>query len=724
MSGNINQFALSVLINAVQVFALFYLAYCPGGHKAFRWWGYAFAIQLARKFLFPLEMYFPGHSEWVSVWFILPTALAIWIGTKMLLDQPVSKKPLIYLLGIFFVWSAGSHVLYMNRLLTEIPIIIVCCAIIFASAFLFLKNRPKDEMSGYSLAFFGLILSGLQLATYPWRYHFEWYPAIGYLLSTVITMLQAFAIVIVAGRREASANMALTKQIRESEAAYREMLDNLPDGVYQASIDGRILRVNSALVKVMGYDTVAEYMQAVEKFNTTDIYVQPGRREEFRDLATRLPLVENFESQIYRHRTGEVIWIAETGRAVRDERGEVRYFEGTIRDITQAKQNEEAKELGEAKLASIMEHAPFGLFLKAPDGTYLAANMTSLIGKRDQDILPNDEVQRIKMEEEKVLRTAQPVYSERSSMDGLNPKWSMIVRFPVRGLNGRIIAIGGFEIDITKQKSAELELIAARDQATTANKAKSAFLANMSHELRTPLNAVIGFAEVLSSETFGTLNERQKSYLNDIHQAGAHLLDVINDILDMSRIESGKMEINAEIVEPGELVQTCLHIVREKIIANNQQLQFSWSMDLPKLYVDRRAIKQVLINLLSNAVKFTPPNGSITVSMYHYPLGDFHIVVADSGIGIAPEALGFVMEPFRQADPSIAKRYEGSGLGLPISKRLMELHGGMLKVDSILGKGTTVTMSIPQDRVILAENDEDQEFYQQKLEESRNAATL
>jgi len=258
--------------------------------------------------------------------------------------------------------------------------------------------------------------------------------------------------------------------------------------------------------------------------------------------------------------------------------------------------------------------------------------------------------------------------------------------------------------DITLRKQKEAELLSAKSQAEMANRAKSEFLANMSHELRTPLNAIIGFSEILDSEFFGQLNDRQKACAKDIHDSGKHLLDIVNAVLDMSKIEAGRYELNEEPLDPYEAVAQCLMMVRDRAVGASVALtnRMPEAPRLPQVNVDRRAFKQVVLNLLSNAVKFTPEGGSVTVSGRMAENGSLAISVADTGIGIAPEFMAHLFEPFRQADNSSSRRYEGTGLGLSISKNFMELHGGDLTCESSFGAGTTMTLRLPADRIIMA----------------------
>jgi signal transduction histidine kinase len=231
-------------------------------------------------------------------------------------------------------------------------------------------------------------------------------------------------------------------------------------------------------------------------------------------------------------------------------------------------------------------------------------------------------------------------------------------------------------------------------QLEIANKHKSEFLANMSHELRTPLNAIIGFSEVLLERLFGELNAKQDDYLKDIHSSGRHLLSLINDILDLSKIEAGRMELDTSSFDVGTAIANALTLVRER--AQNHGIALSQQIDaaLGSIVADERKFKQILLNLLSNAVKFTPDGGRIDVVADRVD-GMAQIAVRDTGIGIAPEDQAAVFEEFRQVGADYTRKQEGTGLGLALTRRFVELHGGRLRVDSVPGQGSTFTFTIP-----------------------------
>jgi two-component system cell cycle sensor histidine kinase PleC len=222
----------------------------------------------------------------------------------------------------------------------------------------------------------------------------------------------------------------------------------------------------------------------------------------------------------------------------------------------------------------------------------------------------------------------------------------------------------------------------------------------MSHELRTPLNAIIGFSELIHARKTGLITEEYVEWAGDILASGRHLLELINDVLELSRIEAGRYDIADDSVDLGALVRAALTMVRGQAEKSQVRIDCAIAARAAVLRADRRAIKQVVLNLLTNAVKFTSAGGVVSIHVEASPSGDVSLVVADTGIGIDPEALPRLCQPFMQADASTSRRYGGSGLGLAISSRLVDLHDGALTISSTLGVGTTVRVTFPSGRVL------------------------
>lgn len=271
---------------------------------------------------------------------------------------------------------------------------------------------------------------------------------------------------------------------------------------------------------------------------------------------------------------------------------------------------------------------------------------------------------------------------------------------------GTLLAVLDRCFDLVKlqnERAAAYEALRlAKEEAEAASKAKSGFLATMSHELRTPLNAIIGFSEMMLREVLGALgNEQYRTYVADIHASGSHLLQIINDILDLSKAESGKLELYEDVFDLREMIRAVGQLTSTRVREAGLSVATHLPADLPLLSADERKTKQVLLNLVTNAAKFTPTGGHIEI------VGEFDrrtgltLSVIDTGIGIADADIDRVLEPFVQVDSSLSRQHQGTGLGLPLVKAIMELHGGSLALESTVGVGTKVTITFPPERAIV-----------------------
>ncbi len=383
----------------------------------------------------------------------------------------------------------------------------------------------------------------------------------------------------------------------------------------------------------------------------------------------------------------------------------------TATDITETKTIERAEREIRDRLRAVIDHLPAGLVLKDKAGGYMLANHQFLelyglqdcnvIGSNARDHFPENEGEVINGQDSTVLRTGVPMEAEMdvTRQDG-EKVFCMITRFPVLDSAGNAIGIGGIHMNISEIKEKEQQLRVARDEAERANHAKSAFLANMSHELRTPLNAIIGFSEIMEQGLFGALgNPQYTEYAEDIRRSASHLLSIISDILDLSKIEAGHMELHEEMFDIASVVEACQPIVKESAVNAGLTLRTVLPEGLPRLYADKRSTRQILLNLLSNAIKFTPSGGAVLVEARLEPDGDLALIIRDTGIGMSADDIEVVLRPFGQVESAHTRSHDGTGLGLPITKSLAEMHGGSMTIESGIGDGTEITVRFPAARV-------------------------
>jgi PAS domain S-box-containing protein len=366
---------------------------------------------------------------------------------------------------------------------------------------------------------------------------------------------------------------------------------------------------------------------------------------------------------------------------------------------------------GEASYRAFFDHAVEGIFRTTPEGHYLAVNqaLADIYGYPTPEVLISGltdisaqlYVDSKRREEFRTLMQANDVVthfvSEIYHRSGRRIWISENAR-AVRDWSGTLLCYEGTVEDVTEKFEQERTLRAALRQAEIANKMKAAFLGAMSHELKTPLNAVLGFSEIIRDEVLGPIgHEGYREYAGDIHTSGARLLAVINDVLDVSRLEGGLLTIEARSESVLDVAESAIKLARG-LTQDKRVIAIDVPADVPLLYVDPRRLAQALGNLMANALKFTPQGGQVRFIARRQADGGVHLMVEDSGIGMAQETIAAALEPFRQLDGSLARRFEGAGLGLSISKALAELHGGQLNVRSAVGEGTTVTIALPAAR--------------------------
>lgn len=366
----------------------------------------------------------------------------------------------------------------------------------------------------------------------------------------------------------------------------------------------------------------------------------------------------------------------------------------------------------EKKYLKIFENAGIGVAQITPQGEWLNTNptMAMILGYESvQELLlaqPDQAGQlfvdhsRRELFFDNLQHTLYRDFEAELLNKAQTPLWVNLSGNAVRDGNGQIKYFECALYEITERRNAELALVQAKEQADFANRSKSEFLANMSHELRTPLNAIIGFSEIIRDQLFGPVGQEQYlEYAKDIYDSGELLLSLINDILDMSKIEAGKRALAESMIDIERVVQSVVRLIASRAKSGKIKLNIKITPELPVLRGEERAIKQILTNLMTNAIKFTPENGTVSLDAYMDDFGRMAIVIEDTGIGIAAEDIATALAPFGQIESALSRKHQGTGLGLPLTKALTELHDGTFGLQSELGKGTIVTLLFPAARI-------------------------
>ncbi len=513
--------------------------------------------------------------------------------------------------------------------------------------------------------------------------------------------------------------------LRESEERFRLIAESAKDVIWLLDRNAKLLYISPSVEKLRGY-TPEELMDTpFDKILMPDSYKElMGVFETFfrhfrKGVIPDVPRIFEVQQPC---KDGSTVWTEMHITPVLDEEGNFRFFLGISRNIDERKRNEQELEKQRKLLDSIFNLAPIPLILEDSNRNIenvnnscmevTRKNKEHMIGQKAGKVFSCINVHRgnvcgtseecnkciFKNAAEETLRRGKGISKREGKTTIVLPNGSEVSRnvlvstsYIDTGEEPKVI----FGVnDITDLKKFEHSIIESRIQAEEANRAKSEFLANMSHELQTPLNAIMGYSEILQDSHFGHLNEKQKKFAEHINTSGRHLLELINSILDISKVESGKMELHLHDFRVIDTIRNVKNVIVPLARKKDIELKFSVEPESLSLHADEIKFKQILYNLLSNAVKFTPDNGLVEVKV-HKESDMAEISVTDTGIGISAEDQEKLFTPFHQIDSSMSRKYQGTGLGLALVKRFVELHGGNITVESEPGIGSTFIFTIP-----------------------------
>lgn len=505
-------------------------------------------------------------------------------------------------------------------------------------------------------------------------------------------------------RKDNSEREAAEKALRGSEEKFRAVVNNSPTKIHIKDLEGRYILVNREAEELFGVtDEDARGKTSNEIFNEAQAQafqehdravLESGEAIEEEEEFTREDGVHTFLTVKFPIRDGnnEIVGIGAIGT-----------------DITKRKQAEQLNQrLGRILDSSFNEIFMFNAetfrFIQVNQGarSNLGYTWQELSRMTPWDLKPD-------FDEESFRAKLEPLLSGEKEMLVFETRhrrksgsfYPVEVRLQLSRTETPAVFFAVIA-DITERTLAVKAIKASMEEAEVANQAKTEFLANMSHELRTPLNAVLGFSEVIESESFGPIhNAKYREYAKNINESGLHLLALINDLLDVSKVEAGELELDEEKINLCEVFQASATLLEDRAKTGEVDVELATPPDCPTLYADNRKIKQILVNLLSNAIKFTPAGGRVTMTAHVDPASGLVIEITDTGIGIAPDDIQKALSPFGQIDSKLVSKYEGTGLGLPLTKSLVELHGGTLSLQSEIGAGTTVVVRFPVERIDL-----------------------
>ncbi|WP_271254639.1 PAS domain S-box protein [Pseudanabaena sp. Chao 1811] len=564
----------------------------------------------------------------------------------------------------------------------------------------------------------------------PWEkayYHKDGHYVYVLVGATMISAQDCVAVIVDISDLKKSENA-----LRESQQFIQTVLDSFPLAVFWKDLNSVYLGCNEIFLKTTGFSSTSEIVGKNDfDFPYTLDQVRSFRADDHQVMQSRIP--KYFIEEKLTMPTGEARWLETNKVPLQDLEGNIIGVLGTFQDITRRKQIEQQLQQSRDQFQRLVTDIGDQFIFFSHSGTegilnYISAGSAPILGLKSEDALGKCWVEIAKWHLEDLQKSfdiVQQMATGTIDFHQLDLRFThpdgtertlRVSAHPIRDSEGNLLAIEGLGEDITESHKAQQlllemnqKLAISNEQLERVTRLKDEFLANMSHELRTPLNAILGITEGLQEGTFGRLNAQQEKMLKIVASSGSHLLDLINDILDLAKIEAGKLQLECHPTHLERLSQASVMFVKQQAMQKNVQLQVKCAKALPEIAIDERRIRQVLINLLNNAVKFTSDGGSVTLevtlqeaipeqspsaianSVTHW----VRLAVIDTGIGIESEALKMLFQPFIQVDSALNRQYEGTGLGLALVKRIVELHGGYVSATSQVGVGSCFEIKLP-----------------------------
>jgi len=745
---------------SVLLVALAYLRAMPEAPAGAGYWTAGYALWVLRLGLYLVgEPLHPQFAVFLAEAMQGVSALMLLCGTLCFLGRDSPGILLSQTVVAVFLWSAFITFIIDDFLLRTVPLYAVSGGALIAAGVCMLRARREAAVAAGRFVGLILVLWGLHKIEYPWLRPVEWFAPIGFLISQFLAMAAAVGLLLtIAGRLHSLATLLERKheQSREHLQTLNQLLEIslgskplekqledaldailaapwlavepeggvflVDDGALRLAVQKNLPRPLHTICQKVAFGQCLCGRAAAQQQIIHAAHVDERHENGFEGMGAHghyaVPLVFGGEA------LGVLILSLPDGRE-RDEAemAHLRAVADALASIIVRKRAESAAEESRRRLIEAQRIAQVGSWETDQEAksSIWSDEVYRILGYRPGEIEASQEafLARVHPDDRAAVIDALMQVDQKNSFiidhRVVHPDGTVLyvseMGEVVRDEAGRALRIVGTTQDVTEDKAAEQALVKAKQAAEAANRAKSSFLATMSHELRTPLNAVIGFSQLLEHLDSGSAGAHEsaakdvgkyREYVGHIRESGEHLLSVINDILDLSRVEAGQSALSESPIDVADLVRRTVGLMEAK--ARDGQLQLAISLPERPLHLqgDERAIKQILLNLVANALKFTRPGGRVMVDL-RVADGALEMAVQDTGIGIAHEDQQQIFEPFFQVESELNRRFEGTGLGLPLVRSLVELHGGQIALHSVPEQGTRISVVFPPHRLLAAE---------------------